>query len=656
MLSLVLKFSFFWNICFVAAIKYDTVYYSFGENLGATIKNRILGTLRKIETVQVLEYSESTEDALNSSSLVLSLGNSTLSNYYISLQSVEDEGFALLVDSYTHGSTLISSNGHPMKYSTKSFALNLNDVHYGAAVGAYASLELLGFRFLHPLSPYTPLQLSISDEVKNGQLTIENPYWPKRTWHIHTMHPLEFTEVLNGYDIPMFADTDESSHKECGTNMHCERWEDMYNTLPGLFEWLLANKQNRVEVLLLGNKKWDAWDDLTTGKKRQDRLKMINALAHQYGLLMGADIPLALMQQHGWAMINVRDNITQQRKDIEDRVNWAFEADYDFITTEAGLSEFTKPSCDLMLELFEIYTNQVTNKWKREALTKVHCSTDLTCTDVDANGEWKYPDPRTGEPINFNFLPTYASAGLGILPHTVQVYSFEDPTAGAYGNANFSYMLDYMVYEASAGKREVVYYGESAYWVNVDVDVPLFLPLHGQRRLKDLRRTARMEKENNFRITGQMNFESGWEFGYYLSNAITARSVWNPRMEIEDDWEAFEAILSPLLSIFGDYSDKVVDAMVKLTRSQQDLLIYGEINNQKSLDLTKLSGHAYLSGTDTWVDIPRALNMSFTQPDKVCKILRLVAFALFVGYVISVVLDTNKLSINIYHLTEFYMY
>ena len=26
-----------------------------------------------------------------------------------------------------------------------------------------------------------------------------------------------------------------------------------------------------------------------------------------------ADIPLALMQQYGWAMINVRDNITQQK-------------------------------------------------------------------------------------------------------------------------------------------------------------------------------------------------------------------------------------------------------------------------------------------------------------------------------------------------------
>jgi hypothetical protein len=67
--------------------------------------------------------------------------------------------------------------------------------------------------------------------------------------------------------------------------------------------------------------------------------------------------------------------------------------------------------------------------------------------------------------------------------------------------------------------------------VNVDIDVPLFLPLSGQRRLSDLRYTALQERKGGFRTSGQANFESGWEFGFYLSNAITARAVWNPRLE-----------------------------------------------------------------------------------------------------------------------------
>jgi hypothetical protein len=40
---------------------------------------------------------------------------------------------------------------------------------------------------------------------------------------------------------------------------------------------------------------------------------------------------------------------------------------------------------------------------------------------------------------------------------------------------------------------QVVYYGETAYWVSVDVDVPLFLPLYGERRLHDLRLIAQQE-------------------------------------------------------------------------------------------------------------------------------------------------------------------
>jgi hypothetical protein len=63
----------------------------------------------------------------------------------------------------------------------------------------------------------------------------------------------------------------------------------------------------------------------------------------------------------------------------------------------------------------------VCDTWSREAVTKVHCSTDQICPDTDENGQLLFPDPRTGEPINFNFLPTYASTGLGVMAHTVQV-------------------------------------------------------------------------------------------------------------------------------------------------------------------------------------------------------------------------------------------
>jgi hypothetical protein len=40
--------------------------------------------------------------------------------------------------------------------------------------------------------------------------------------------------------------------------------------------------------------------------------------------------------------------------------------------------------------------------------------------------------------------------------------------------------------------------------VSVDIDVPLFLPLYGQRRLHDLRRIAHKEREIGASIQGQV--------------------------------------------------------------------------------------------------------------------------------------------------------
>lgn len=69
------------------------------------------------------------------------------------------------------------------------------------------------------------------------------------------------------------------------------------------------------------------------------------------------------------------------------------------------------------------------------------------------------------------------------------VYAFDDP-APTYGNENFTYMFDFMFKNAAKGVREVVYHPETAYWVNYDIDVPLFLPLYGFARLRDLRHIA----------------------------------------------------------------------------------------------------------------------------------------------------------------------
>jgi hypothetical protein len=328
---------------------FTTVFVQFGSNLGSTLPDRITALLKN-SGVDVQAYSERVIPKLDESSLVLCFGNSTLSLELIDLSDVAPEGFKIIGSEFKSGSTLVATNGMPI-VSPRSFALQTDYVHYGAAVGSYALLERLGYGFLHPLDVISPATVKLD---KSKLKIAENPYWSKRTWHIHTQHPLEFTEVLNGFDIPMFL----KNSSECPKDTFCEPWETMFSELSGLFEWLIANRQNRVEVLLLGNAKWDMWNDLSSGSQRHSRLMKINDLAHEYGMLIGADIPIANLQQHGWAMISLRDSFEKQTADIQDRVDWAFSANYDFISTESGLSEFTKPSCDLMLDLFNIFTER----------------------------------------------------------------------------------------------------------------------------------------------------------------------------------------------------------------------------------------------------------------------------------------------------------
>lgn len=159
-------------------------------------------------------------------------------------------------------------NGLPLNPTTHTnVSFDKQHIHYGAVVCAYDALERLGYAFLHPLEPYIPPQLRMrvefempmrttrsssnnnyttdpaaveieqqglnpsADEstaevaavtaaisldasprraasaaaVAVGFSVVESPYWPERGFHLHTQHPLELTEVLQGHDIPQFG-------------------------------------------------------------------------------------------------------------------------------------------------------------------------------------------------------------------------------------------------------------------------------------------------------------------------------------------------------------------------------------------------------------------------------------------------------------------
>eukprot|EP00639_Heterosigma_akashiwo_P024861 CAMPEP_0194698372 /NCGR_PEP_ID=MMETSP0295-20121207/24042_1 /TAXON_ID=39354 /ORGANISM="Heterosigma akashiwo, Strain CCMP2393" /LENGTH=129 /DNA_ID=CAMNT_0039591341 /DNA_START=359 /DNA_END=745 /DNA_ORIENTATION=+ len=86
--------------------------------------------------------------------------------------------------------TVVMANGNRLDESEKW------DVSSGAIFGAYEVMHLLGFNFFHPLEVLIPKALS---EITPGLKVHESPHWPWRAFHIHTQHPLEITEVLQGF-------------------------------------------------------------------------------------------------------------------------------------------------------------------------------------------------------------------------------------------------------------------------------------------------------------------------------------------------------------------------------------------------------------------------------------------------------------------------
>ncbi len=364
----------------------------------------------------------------------------------------------------------------------------------GKAYAAYALLEALGFRFLHPLAPTAPETrgpLPVIDDVERPRLRVRNV-------HLHTMHPIELTDLLEG------AGDDAS-------------WAAMLPEWDAFLVWLVANRQNEVEWVLL-----DVAGDGGLSAARAARLRSLVARAHAFGVDVGVDAPIALTQQHGWRlMTRAAASLDEQRADIDDRLDVLFTLGFDFISTESGDTELTHPSAERMLAWMDEVAAHAAAAGKR-ARIKVHCSAGQSAAP--------FLDRHTGEPLDFNFLAAHADRRLGVEPHTVQMYALDD-AAPVYGNRDFHAMRRF-VDETAGGSREVVWYPESAYWVDVDVDVPLFLPVYAQARLHDL---DLIEGDLGPGVLdGQSLFSSGWEWGYWLNDVVAARAAWSRPRDLED--------------------------------------------------------------------------------------------------------------------------
>ncbi|CAE7780907.1 unnamed protein product [Symbiodinium sp. CCMP2592] len=459
----------------------------------------------------------------------------------------------------------------------------------------YEFLQRLGFGFLHPLKPVIPKAATL----RAFHLDVhETPRWSFRGTHYHTQHPLELTNFLNGYDA--LGSTDDR-----------ERWREAWAAWEDFLEWMLAQKQNYLEWMLLADRASDKVG-FETSAERRDRLQLVVEAAHGLGLEVGVDVPLTLKQQHA---LNLLPRPSRDREEneaqVRERVRWLLSCGFDHLGTELGSTEFTRGLDALELTRLLNVTQEALGSSR--LLVKNHCS-----TQQHAEG---FQDPRPGkqgEALNFNYLNYFADAKIVSMPHTVQAYSLTDP-APTYGNANFSDLREWTAFLLQQG-RPVVFYPETAYWVNYDISVPLFLaPLYASDRLEDADTLDAMPAAAP--LLGQMNFESGWQWGYWLANSVQALVAWRrPRAGLTG---AFRQLFRFLPTATRQ---ALTELLLDFAAAQRQLLVEGRRGDGTRTQPApgagpgSATGIAYLQGSEGLSDLAslaaRYLGEGAPQPDR----------------------------------------
>ncbi len=387
----------------------------------------------------------------------------------------------------------------------------------GTQYAAYTILKLLGFGFFHPEETYVPASVSLPASLNLTQ----QPSYRWRGMSAHTMHPIELADTLL---VPSGEHLEEAKR---------------------YLDWLVANRQNYMQWILQDTVDIDAW---------LVHAAQIIEYAHSRGIRVGIDTPLEFIQQNAFPL--APDPAAPFEPQIEQNLAWILQAPFDVINVELGTAEALPVDDVRTVDMLNFTAAHLDDVYGVELISKVHCTTEQTA-------------PNFGD-INFNFLPGIADPRVGAMPHTVQFYDLYR-IAPTYGNEDFSDMREFLLEEI--GERTVLYYPETAYFVTFDVDIPLYLPHYVYSRWNDLHNLE------GTGMDGQVNFSSGFEWGYWLHDWATAGFSY----EASTHWADF---LMGFTRIFGAGAAEM-----------QDLLV--DLIEQQGRDLLEENLIAYLIGWDT---------------------------------------------------------
>ena len=406
------------------------------------------------------------------------------------------------------------------------------------AAGAYALLEELGCRFFHPKQELVP-HLGAAFVPASLQ-EWRRPAASRRGLQPHTLHPIEY--------FATFMEPSEANLVDA----------------KAFIDWLVKTGQNFVQWPLLATVDWNTWKPYVTS---------ILDYAHGRGVRVGASVEI-------WGGSALQNNYVL----VSDANNWQTEM-------EAGLDKLLEipwDVVDLTTGEFVATGPQAVIDWLNHATAYVLSRSPSTQVNVE-NHVGNYPQlwvKYDGQTVFYYHLPQFCDARLGQSVHTLSLFDLYRDWA-TYAHPNFWLQHDYILQEIPT--RRVSYFPESAYWISADIDVPLFLPEHLYARWIDIHNlTAELADRGLPGLEGHLEFMSGHEWGYWLTDYLVAKMLWEPS-------KPFEYFLSRYTSAFGSCGADVQTALEQYVALQtkylfdQRLLAYVQGENG-TVDLGYLAG------------------------------------------------------------------
>lgn len=234
----------------------------------------------------------------------------------------------------------------------------------------------------------------------------------------------------------------------------------------------------------------------------------------------------------------------EDSEDIKKLIDDFMKVNWDDITWHLGTTEFSSTNDDLTINWMNTAYDYIKQKYPKVTMTvRSHVP----------------PKPFSKKYNEAYFqLMKYANADINTLVHTVQAYNLID-YAPVYGADTFEHKLKYMF--LSDKNRKNIFYPESSYWVTYDVDIPMFLPVYSLNRTYDVKLISQLDN-----LYGHATFTTGWEWGAWFNDYISAQVQSEPEKTLKNHLEEF-------FYVFGKPSEKMVALFKDIMFTQHEFLL-----------------------------------------------------------------------------------